>query len=136
MCVHKAKGEDDHVKSTYSQIHTVHAADEIVIIQEYGIYGVAVGTEMPAILDRDVFPFGERDIKSQVGINLLEQFIFYLHFHIQHHKRLLNYKDSSLTAHCQKKSPAANIELCIIYIFYVLSQIEQLRKGSFRIHVY
>ena len=102
--IHQTESEDNHTKSPDGQIHAVHSADEIVFILENGFNGVAVSTEMPAIVDRDVLSSGEGDIEAQIGNDLLEQFFFHLHHHIQRHKRLLNHKDTMSGKKSQEKN--------------------------------
>lgn len=73
-------------------------------VLENGFNGVAVSTEMPAIVDRDVFSSGEGDIEAQIGNDLLEQFFFNLHHHIQRHKRLLSHKVNRSGKKSQEKN--------------------------------
>lgn len=102
--IHQTKSEDNHTKSPDGQIHAVHSADEIVFILENGFNGIAVSTEMPAIVDRYVFSSGEGDIETQIGNDLLEQFFFNLHHHIQRHKRLLDRKVNMSGRKSQEKN--------------------------------
>ena len=77
--IHQAEGKDDHAVSPDSDIDAVHPGDEIFIVEEHFVDGISVGTEMPAVFDSNLLSFGERDVKPQVGNDLPEQFLIYLH---------------------------------------------------------
>jgi hypothetical protein len=99
--VHQTEGEDDHLIATDRDIDPVHSGDEIVIIEKHLINGIAVGAEVPAVLDCNLLTFGERDIESQIGNDLPEQFFFYLHLQIQRRLWLPAHKDNISSALCQ-----------------------------------
>ena len=79
VCIHQTKGKDDYMVSPNSDIDSVHPGNEIVIVEKHLIDGIPVRAEMPAVLDRNLLSFGKRDVKSQVGNDLPEQFLFNLH---------------------------------------------------------
>ena len=83
MCIHQREGKDNHTVALNGNVNPVHSCDEIDLIQKHRIDSVAVCTEMPAIMNCDILPFNESKFKSQIGGNLLEQCIIYLHQQIQ-----------------------------------------------------
>ena len=79
MGVHQGKSQDDHVVVLDHHENPVHPGDEVIVAFEHGIDGVSVRTEMPAVLDFDLTSLDERDMEPEIGFDLREQFLIYLH---------------------------------------------------------
>lgn len=94
MRVHQGESQDNHTISLDSDIDPVHSCDEIQFIVEQHIDGIAIRAEMPTVPDADVLSFDECEVESEIGNDLPEQFLIYLHLHIQRRLWLLKHKDS------------------------------------------
>ena len=93
MRVHQGKSQDDDLVSLQGHIDAVHPVDEVVLVIEHDVYGVSVGTEVPAVLDRHRLAFDKRGVESKIRNDLPEQFHRNLHLRIQRRLWLLEGKD-------------------------------------------
>jgi hypothetical protein len=81
--IHQGESQDDHLITPDRDVNPVHAGDEVIIAQKHGINGVAVRTEMPAILDPDVLALDKGHVESEIRNDLSEQFLIDLHLQIR-----------------------------------------------------
>ena len=96
MGVHQGKSQNDHVVVLDHHVYPVHPGDEVIVVFEHGIDGVSVRAEMPAVLDFDLTSLDERDMEPEIGFDLREQFLIYLHVLFRRLLWLLFYKDRSI----------------------------------------
>lgn len=70
VSVHQGESQDNDIMFPGQDIDPVHPVDEIFLIKENGINRIAVGAEMPTVLNRYVSALYKRNVQTQIRYDL------------------------------------------------------------------